>query len=192
MRDSIGGPTAKLDSAEAWPAVLDKLILGVSHHISNRVATLAGVSDILAGDESVPPILRALADEVPKLEASVRLLRLLGAPESEGEEALEAPRLVEDAIALARLHPDHKEVVFAASDGYNVPPVVARPTALTHAVLVALAQAADAARGEGDSGTMSESQVTIPVVYSVDGDDLVIRVGDRAVRARTLMAARRS
>lgn len=192
MRDSIGGPTAKLDSAEAWPAVLDKLILGVSHHISNRVATLAGVSDILAGDESVPPILRALADEVPKLEASIRLLRLLGAPESESEEALEAPRLVEDAIALARLHPDHKEVVFAASDGYNVPPVVARPTALTHAVLVALAQAADAARGEGDSDSMSESQITIPVVYSVDGDDLVIRVGDRAVRARTLMAARRS
>lgn len=191
MRDSIGGPTAKLDSGEAWPAVLDKLILGVTHHISNRVATLAGVSDILAGDESVPPILRALADEVPKLEASIRLLRLLGAPESESEEALEAPRLVEDAIALARLHPDHKEVVFVAADGYNVPPVVARPTALTHAVLVALAQAADAARGHGDPDSMTESQVTVPVGYVVDGDDLVITAGERAVRARTLMAARR-
>jgi hypothetical protein len=191
MRDSIGGPTAKLDSAEAWPAVLDKLILGVTHHISNRVATLAGVSDILAGDESVPPILRALADEVPKLEASVRLLRLLGAPESEGEEALEAPRLVEDAIALARLHPDHKDVVFLTADGYDVPPVVARPTKLTHAVLVALAQAADAARGTEDSDSMSESRITVPVGYSVDGDDLVITAGERAVRARTLMAARR-
>lgn len=192
MRDSIGGPTAKLDSAEAWPAVLDKLILGVTHHISNRVATLAGVSDILAGDESVPPILRALADEVPKLEASIRLLRLLGAPESESEEALEAPRLVEDAIALARLHPDHKEVDFVAADGYDVPPVVARPTALTHAVLVALSQAADDARGAGNSDSVSESRVTVPVGYSVDGDDLVITAGVRAVRARTLMAARRS
>lgn len=172
--------------------MLDKLILGVTHHISNRVATLAGVSDILAGDESVPPILRALADEVPKLEASIRLLRLLGAPESESEEALEAPRLVEDAIALARLHPDHKEVDFVAADGYDVPPVVARPTALTHAVLVALSQAADDARGAGNSDSVSESRVTVPVGYSVDGDDLVITAGVRAVRARTLMAARRS
>jgi len=187
MRDSIGGPEGKLDSQTGWPEVLDKLIQGVTHQISNRVATLSGVSDILAGDESVPPILRALADEVPKLEASIRLLRLLAAPEGEGEEALEAPRIVDDALALARIHPDCKEVAFSAADGRTVPPVVARPTVLTHEVLVALVDAARPA----DSDEMTNPPASVRVDYSVDGDDLVIAVGAHAVRARTLLAARR-
>lgn len=187
MRDSIGETEGKLDSGTAWPAVLDKLIQGVTHQISNRVATLSGVSDILAGDESVPPILRALADEVPKLEASIRLLRLLAAPEGEAEEALEAPRLVEEAMALARVHPDCKEVTYTAADGRDVPPVVARPTALMHQVLVALVRATCG----GNSGRMSECAKDVRVDYAVDGDDLVISTGSHTVRVRTLMAARR-
>lgn len=207
MRDSIGGPEGKLDSETggatareaAWPEVLDRLIQGVTHQISNRVATLAGVSDILAGDETVPPILRALADEVPKLEASIRLLRLLAVPDGEGDEALEAPRLVDDAIALARVHPDCKEVEFSAADGRDVPPVVARPTALTHEILVALvAAAADAGPDAApelpqvDSGEMPDHPCIVSVDYAADGDDLVITAGAHTVRARTLMAARRS
>ena len=208
MRDSIGGPEGKLDSETAretaWPEVLDRLIQGVTHQISNRVATLAGVSDILAGDESVPPILRALADEVPKLEASIRLLRLLAVPEGEGEEALEAPRLVDDAIALARVHPDCKEVEFSAADPRDVPPVVARPTALTHEILVALVAAAADATGDvtgdvtvdagqdGGQGEISDCPRLVSVGYAAAGDDLEISAGGHTVRARTLVAARRS
>lgn len=204
MRDSIGGPEGKLDSETAgatagetvretaWPEVLDRLIQGVTHQISNRVATLAGVSDILAGDETVPPILRALADEVPKLEASIRLLRLLAVPDGEGDEALEAPRLVDDAIALARVHPDCKEVEFTAADARDVPPVVARPTALTHEILVALVAAAADAEAGADSGEMADCVCSVSVGYAADGDDLIISAGARTVRARTLVAARRS
>lgn len=186
MGESIGESEGKLDNGTTWPAVLDKLIEGVTHQISNRVATLSGVSDILAGDESVPPILRALADEVPKLEASIRLLRLLAAPADEGEEAVEAPRLVDDALALARIHPDCKDVAFSAEDGRDVPPVLARPTALTHAILVALVGAARPAGSDG----MSESAPSVRVTYSTDGDDVVIGAGEHAVRARSLLAAR--
>jgi hypothetical protein len=204
MRDSIGGPEGKLDGEttgetaadtareSAWPAVLDGLIQGVTHQISNRVATLAGVSDILAGDETVPPILRALADEVPKLEASIRLLRLLAVPDGEGDEALEAPRLVDDAIALARAHPDCKEIEFSAADARDVPPVVARPTALTHEILVALVAAATDAASAMDSGEMPDDARVVSVEYTLEGDDLVISVGRHTVRARTLVAARRS
>lgn len=204
MGDSIGGPEGKLDSEttgetaaetvreSAWPAVLDGLIQGVTHQISNRVATLAGVSDILAGDETVPPILRALADEVPKLEASIRLLRLLAVPDGEGDEALEAPRLVDDAIALARVHPDCKEVEFSAAGARDVPPVVARPTALTHEILVALVAAAADAAPEMDSGEMPDDGRVVSIEYKPEGDDLVISAGGHTVRARTLVAARRS
>ena len=87
---------------DGWASVLDQLLLGVSHNISNRVATLAGLSDILSDDPTIPPILRALADEVPRLEEGIRLLRLLAAPDEEIEEALEAVRLVDDAILQLR------------------------------------------------------------------------------------------
>ncbi|MGI8510648.1 MAG: hypothetical protein ACR2MQ_15135 [Gemmatimonadaceae bacterium] len=163
-----------------WPEVLDKLILGVTHQISNRVATLAGVSDILAGDPSIPPILRALADEVPRLEESIRLLRLLAVPDNEMEEALEAHRLVDDAVALARLSSDTWEVEYVVQDGRGAPPVLARPVAFTHTILVALAAAA------AESG----EQRTVTIRFSVVDPDLFIFANDHRVLARLLSAGR--
>lgn len=163
-----------------WPEVVDKLILGVTHQISNRVATLAGVSDILAGDPSIPPILRALADEVPKLEESIRLLRLLAVPEHEMEEALEAHRLVDDAVALARLSSDAWDVEYVVQDGRGVPPVLARPVAFTHAILVALAAAA----------AESVEPRAVTVRFSVVDPELLISANDCEVPARLLSAGR--
>lgn len=186
MRDSIGDPMAKLDlGAETtrqngWSEVLDKLILGMTHQISNRVATLAGVSDILAGDPTVPPILRALSDEVPKLEESIRLLRLLAAPENEAEEALEVHRLVDDAIALAHLHPDATDVDYIIESCRSAPPVLARPVTLTHEILVVLISAAT----DGANG------YAVTVHCSAVGTDLVISAGGHEVAARLLTAAR--
>ncbi len=168
-----------------WDAVLDSLLVGITHNISNRIATLAGVSDILSGDVTIPPILRALADEVPRLEESVRLLRLLAVPEDERDEALEMTRLAADAILLARLHPLCHNVSFGVPSCRDVPPVVARPTALTHEIVVALVSAAGEARG---SAPAAGESVTIPVGFAPDGEELVMTVVGRVVRARLLSA----
>ncbi len=179
---------AKLDRETArkngWPETLDKLLVGVTHHISNRVATLAGVSDILAGDLSVPPILRSLADEVPKLEESIRLLRLLAVPENEAEEALEAHRLVNDAVALARLHPDTTDVDYIVQDGRAAPPVLAHPIALTHRIVIALTVAA------ADAVAMHGNACAVTVSYSVVEPELVIQADAYAVPVQLLSAAR--
>ena len=189
-------------SPEGWAPVLDKLLLGVTHNISNRVATLAGVSDILSSDSTVPPILRALADEVPRLEESIRLLRLLAAPEDERDEALEATRVVDDAVSLVLLHPSCQGVVFEVRDRTQVPPVIARPTGLTHELVVALASSAaechasmvrdvSMAAPDGRSNTSDvRAELSVPVVFTSDGCDLVITVGSCEVRARLLSAGR--
>ncbi|MDQ2668433.1 MAG: hypothetical protein M3Z05_20935 [Gemmatimonadota bacterium] len=183
---------------DGWSTVLDSLLVGITHNISNRIATLSGVSDILSGDPTIPPILRALADEVPRLEESIRLLRILAIPEDERDEAVEATRLVSDAIALARLHPLCHGIRFEAGDGRAVPPVLTRPTALTHEIVVALITAAtDVAAGDSGSdhgGTLDRDHagtVELPVTCSSEGDDLVIAVGRHMVRARLLTAAAR-
>ena len=174
----------------SWATVLDQLLLGVTHNISNRVATLAGVSDILSGDSTIPPVLRALADEVPRLEEGIRLLRLLAVPEDEGEEALEATRVADDAISLAQLHPACRNVSFQIEGRRDVPPVVARPTALTHELVVALAAAAYELGALEDSASGDGKMLQIPIVFASDGDDLVISVGLSVVRARLLTAGR--
>jgi len=156
--------------------VLERLLIGVSHQISNRISTLAGVSDILAGDPAVPPILRALADEVPKLEESIRLLRLLAAPE-EVEEAVEPGRLLNDALSLARLHPDLRDVVFRV-EGDNLPPILAKPTELVHRYVILLVNA-------GLDGAPE-----VPVRMDVEGTDVVVSAGESSVSTPTLTAAR--
>jgi hypothetical protein len=187
---------AKLDmdghalGTDGWSPVLDKLLLGVTHNISNRVATLAGVSDILSGDPSIPPILRALADEVPRLEESIRLLRLLAVPEDEAEEALEATRLVDDAAALAALHPACRNISFAQTGRRDVPPVLARHTALTHAIVVALVSAAERGRSASQPEAGGDQAVLIPIVFITEEPDLVISAGSASVRARLLSAGR--
>jgi hypothetical protein len=196
MGVSIGEQMAKLDVDDPatrpsnWASVLDQLLVGVTHAISNRVATLAGVSDILSGDPTIPPILRALADEVPRLEEGIRLLRLLAIPEDERTEALEATRAVEDAISLAQLHPACRNSSFVIDDKASVPPVIARPTALTHELVVALVEAAmgngTLAEGAVDDG----GQARISILFASEGEDLVITVASSAVRARLLTAGR--
>ena len=171
--------------AEEWNAVLDRLLVGITHNISNRVATLAGVSDILSGDPTIPPILRALADEVPRLEESIRLLRLLAAPENEREEALEVTRLLDDAILLAHLHPACHRLTFEVAGRESVPPAVARPASLTHEIVVALVAAALEAQTEEGDGLV---QVTV----SAGADELEIAAGGAGVvRARLLKPAGR-
>jgi hypothetical protein len=183
-----------MDAPAEWDSVLDKLLLGVTHNISNRVATLAGVSDILSGDPTIPPILRALADEVPRLEEAIRLLRLLAVPDDEGEEALEATRAADDGIALAMLHPACRNVRFEVEGRAAAPPVIGRPTALTHKIVAALVAAADVAApgvaGPDGSATGLGAPSRIPIVFSSEGNDLLISAGSFVVRARLLSAGR--
>ena len=173
-----------VEGLESWGPVLDKLLLGLTHNISNRVATLAGVSDILSGDPTIPPILRALADEVPRLEDSIRLLRLLAVPEEERDEAIETTRIVDDAIALAELHPNCRNISFQFVSRRDVPPVIARPTVLTHAIVVALTAAAAAERGQPGEA------VSIPVTFVTELPNLIIGAGRFSVRALLLSAGR--
>lgn len=187
QNDAVGTTTSP-----EWEGVLNKLILGATHNISNRVATLAGVSDILAGDPSIPPILRALADEVPKLEESLRLLRLLAVPEDEAEEPLEPLRAVDDAIALARLHPDCKDVAFTVEERGDVPPVVARPTVLVHHILLLLVSAAQELRDSRAELRAGPELVVRSIGYvrlTRDGAILVMSVAGQSIRVPLLMLA---
>lgn len=150
----------------------------MSHQISNRVATLSGLSEIIGGDPTVPPILRALIDEVPRLEEGIRLLRLLATPATESAEPLEPVRTLRDAAALAALHPDAKDILVVIEDSAEIPPVVARPIALTHAFTVAMVSAAK----------VQEPELALDVTLRAAGEVLVVTIGGWSIELPVLSA----
>jgi hypothetical protein len=187
-------------ASAGWSLLLEQVLDGVAHQLSNRVAFLAGAAEIVGRDATVPPVLRALADEIPKLEETLRLLRLLTPFEHEGTEPAEIALLVNDAVALAQLHPAIKHVRLHSTIARSLQPVVVRPTAFTRRVLMALVAAADT-EGKGTvQGTADASDAASPTVTISARDDageIVIEMtGARGVlgtlRAPTLGAARRS
>jgi len=175
---SAGAP----EGAE-WANVAEQLLDGVTHQLSNRVALLSGISQILGSDETVPPILRALADEVPKLEETLRLLRLLGSAHEDHAEAADVWPLLRDAATLAALHPALRDVEVTIPEVAGVPPVVAPPLGTTRAVAAAIVRASLAA------------DPSSPVAVVVTHDEMVVRVAAGAEPPTvlpTLLAARRA
>ncbi len=201
--ESIGEFRGKLDCSceNDWSAMMEGVLSGLSHHIGNRVAVLSGVADILAQDESIPPILRALVDEVPKLEQGIRLLRLLVREGGDVDEAMELWRVVEDAVLIARMHPAmRREIIVERSD---VAPVCGQPNQMLRDLVAMLIRAgagapagADVfvlAAGVRDGGGIGELSLmaergAVPLVvrFCEIGDSVRIGAGEDELWVRAL------
>lgn len=129
--------------AERWLSVHDELLRGLTHAISNRMATVMAAAGILeAGTIPDPRLVVAMQSDAEQLEALLQLVRQL--PRRPGA-ALE-PMLITDAVERARqLAAEHPALrdrnVIVQLDG-NVQPVRAEPGAVVHATAVAVLAAA--------------------------------------------------
>ena len=161
---SIGLVAENLDlttpaaAAQAWLVVSDALLRGLNHALSNRAATVGAVSGVL--DASEPPsaaIVDVLRDEAARLDELLQLARLLPGQRSLPE-PVHLPDVVPAAVALHAYHFDLRDTPCHLEGEAAVMPVLADPTALTHALLMLLTVAKLAAAG----GT---------VLLRHDGDD---------------------
>jgi hypothetical protein len=159
-----------------WPTLFEALVSGLTHNISNRVAILSGISDILSYGDPPPPLFQALADEIPLLNENLRLLRLLPTSANESEEPLEVPRIIDDALALARVHPAAKGCTFEVELAPGLFPAVAPPTQLLHEIVQLVLTEA----------LRSPDVSTVVVHARTVGDQLHVTVGDHAVIAQSL------
>ena len=135
-------PTITPDFSAGWPAVSDSLIGGIAHALSNRIATLAALAELMRLDDDVAANAELLRTEVGRLEALVHALRLLGTEGEAVPEALDLPELLGDAIALHRHHRDLRDVAIIVEDGERPRPVRAARARLAQALLLLLAAAA--------------------------------------------------
>ncbi|MEO7998859.1 MAG: hypothetical protein ABI852_15520 [Gemmatimonadaceae bacterium] len=159
-------------AAARWLAIHDELLRGITHALSNRIATIGATSYMLEhGDVRVEQTIEALRDESERMDTLLQQLRQL--PERPGAEG--EPMTVGDAIANAiRVHAHHgdwRDFECDIVEDPDVYPIWAEPQSFTHAILVALTAA--------KRNAVPGSRVTIRVT----GDANVVRIGAMAVEA---------
>ncbi|MEO7361043.1 MAG: hypothetical protein ABI120_11985 [Gemmatimonadaceae bacterium] len=125
-----------------WLVIHDELLRGITHALSNRIATIAASAYLLEqGDVPVEQTIESLRTETDRMDTVLQHLRQL--PERPGAEA--EPMTVDDACATAvKVHAHHGELRDFECDlevDADVYPIWAEPQSFTHAVLVALTAA---------------------------------------------------
>jgi len=128
--------------AARWLTIHDELLRGVAHALSNRVATIDGASYMLSLDGAdVAGQAATLRGETGRLEALLHALRALPrGTDSEPEPTMPADA-VQGALALHAHHGALRDVPCDIDMEADVPPAYADPTALQHALLVAITAA---------------------------------------------------
>ena len=125
-----------------WLVIHDELLRGITHALSNRIATIGAAAYMLEhGDVPVEETIVSLRAETDRMDMLLQQLRQL--PERPGADA--EPMTINDACSTAvRVHAHHGELRDFECDfeiDPDVYPIWAEPHSFTHALLVALTTA---------------------------------------------------
>ena len=162
----------RFEGRARWLALQDELLRGLTHALSNRLATLSAAAYMLEyGDITAAEAATSLRTETERLDAILRLLRQLPARDEGVLEPVAPGDIVEAAVALHAHHGDLRDVPVTVAVADDVLPVLVEPHALRQALLLALTAAKRAAHHAG-------SGVTDGVRIDVTGDAewVVLRV----------------
>lgn len=167
--DVAPGHESRLAFARArWLEVQDELLRGVTHAMSNRVATVSAAAYMLEHNDVTPGQAAAsLRDETDRMDSLLQMLRMLPAREDDGVEPLLVADVLSDALALHSHHCDLRDVAVRVSVADDVMPVLAEPHALLQALLLALTSAKRAAYA---------NMLGVSVSVSGDAEKVFVRV----------------
>lgn len=155
-----------------WLTVHDDLLAGLAHAFSNRIATVSAVASLL--DASRPPderVLFGLRQDADRLDGLLEALRRLPRRGTAALEPMMPGDGVQAALSLFAHHPDFRDRHCTVLAADNVQPVRAEPSALQHAICVALAAVC---RTDAASGSAARSGVRVSL--STEGDMVRIEV----------------
>ena len=158
--------------AARWLSVHDDLLRGLAHAFSNRVATVSAIAALF--DPSRIPderVLSGLRMDADRLEGLLEQMRQLPRRGDADLEPLMPGDSVRAALALFEHHPEYRNVRCTVIAADTVQPVRAEPSALQHALCVALAAACRV--GAGRDGT---TRAGVRVALSTEGDVVRIEV----------------
>ena len=159
--------------AEAWSVVSESLVRGLAHALSNRIATIGTIAELLrVGGDDPHAMSEMLAIETERLEDLLEQMRALSARSAGRMEAMRLSDAVAGAMALHSYHPERRSVAVTVEPGDEWRPVLGDPLLLQRELLILLDAATHAA--------MSHTLRAVRVRFGLMGKVGVVRmiVGD--------------
>jgi hypothetical protein len=137
-----GSDVSNEAGAARWLTIHDDLLRGLAHAFSNRVATVVAIAAHL-DPTRVPDerLLAGLRSDVDRLDELLKCLRQLPRRGEGDPEPMLPVDGVTAALALLAHHPAYGAMRCTVVGAEGVPPVRVDPSALQHAVCVALVSA---------------------------------------------------
>jgi signal transduction histidine kinase len=143
-------PTGKLgltrSYAESWSVVSETLVRGIAHALSNRIATIGTIAELLrVGGDDPHAMSEMLGIETERLEDLLEQMRALSARSAGRVEAMRLSDAVAGAMALHSYHPERRTVAVTVEPGDESRPVLGDPLLLQRQLLILLDAATHAA-----------------------------------------------
>ena len=176
------GPTPSRFWGDQWLRVSEKVLKGLNHKLTNRVAAIESVVAVLEPDgSSDPELVAALASEVAKLHELLTLFRLMPAEPFATAEPVRLQDVIPQMLRLHLHHADLKEIPFDVHEDQSAQPVLVRQSALLRCLLVLL---------ESVAGNALRSQAAAPlrVTYAQRGNYLEITFEGPAPRGQLIFS----
>jgi hypothetical protein len=151
------GPTPSRVWGDQWLRVSEKVLKGLNHQLTNRVASLEALLLQMDGgtDREDPRATTFLSDEVARLHALLGLYRLMPAEPFVMTEVVRLTDVIKQVIALHDHHTDLRGVPLDISQRGEVESIQVRPSALVRSLLVLLESAAGNALRSGCEPALS-------------------------------------
>jgi signal transduction histidine kinase len=162
--------------AEAWANLSETLVRGLAHALSNRIATIGTIAELLrVGGDDPASMAQMLGDETMRLEELLEQMRALSTRQSRRLEAMRLSDAVAAAMSLHACHPDRRAVTVTIEPGDDSRPVLGDAIQLQRELLLLLDAATQAA--------LTHVSRAVRVRFGLHGTTGVVRlsVGDAAV-----------
>ena len=153
------GPTPARVWGDQWLRVSEKVMKGLNHQLTNRVASLEAVAVLFDDDEEPPsrPLVKSLLQEVKRLTQLLHLYRLLPAEPFVVTEPVLLQDVMTQVMELHGHHSDLRGIPIQVTAANDVQPVLVRPSALLRCLLVLLESAAGNALRSGCQASLNLS-----------------------------------
>jgi len=152
--------------------VNEKVLKGLNHQLTNRLAALEAITHLFEPGESTDPqLVQTLAHEVDRVGTLLRLYRMLPAEPTALPEPVRVQDIVPCVLELHTYHADLRGVSCVLGEASDPEPICVRPSALLRSLLVLLESAA---------GHTSRTGSGLPIVLSYHGSPTLVTISIEA------------
>jgi hypothetical protein len=176
-RPEVPSPTPARVWGDQWLRVNEKVLKGLNHQLTNRVAALEAVTQLFEpGETTDEQLVQTMAREVERISTLMRLYRMLPAEPTALPEPIRVQDIVPSVLELHTYHADLKGVACVLGEASDPEPICVRPSALLRSLLVLLESAAGHAYRTGSG---------LPIVLAYHGTSSAVTISIEAPACAT-------